>query len=565
MTASGDSIASDANRWKHIKFYSGSSGDFYQTVIRYGGLAYGTGYTMANVANSGGEVNFDVSTISHSYKYAYLNSSGDTEATSTVFGDSNYGVAQTGGAVALDDCVIRDTSKPSSLDTRGLYASGGTLTVTDTDFMDNVVTAEVNNAVSFTHSGNSVSGGLRQGIFAPGNITSNRTWVDDLPYIVPSVTVSSGVTLTLNPGVVLSMDGNGRFNVYGDFVSAGTVANPVVITSLSDNFGGYDFNGDGTATSGAAGQWETIKFFSGSEGDLDYTEIRFGGYGSDYAGVYNYGGDIDLDDCDLRTFSNYGLRQSAGAAYAVGTDVGTAPYAVHMTGGTMTFAGDSAIHGGSTRGLYASGGTLYVYDTAFTDCLVAGEVTSSVDFHHSGNSVSGGPRQGFFVPGNISGAVTWPADLPYIVPDIDVTSSGSLTVEAGAVLTMDGNGRIEVYGDLMTSGTSQDPVVVTSLYDNFGGYDVNGDGAATSGSGGQWYSLKFFSGSTGDLNHTEIRYGGYSNSYMVYNGGSSGLALDNCVLSESDYYGLYHSSGTTNAVGTIFENQSYGAYVAGGT
>lgn len=97
--------------------------------------------------------------------------------------------------------------------------------------------------------------------------TSNTTWtVANSPYVLDGdVTVASGATLTIEPGVVVKFNGTFRqLSVSGTLSAAGTSANHIYFTSYKDDSVGGDTNGDGTASQPAAGQWYAINVGSGN-------------------------------------------------------------------------------------------------------------------------------------------------------------------------------------------------------------------------------------------------------------------------------------------------------------
>jgi hypothetical protein len=112
------------------------------------------------------------------------------------------------------------------------------------------------------------------------------------PYVVScDATVASGVTLTIEAGMVTKFGyesywkNKRRLLVNGTLDLQGTLAEPVVYTSARDDDYGGDTNGDGTATSGAVGDWGYIKFTGSSVGNVfEYAVVRYGGYRDGYPG-----------------------------------------------------------------------------------------------------------------------------------------------------------------------------------------------------------------------------------------------------------------------------------------
>lgn len=115
-------------------------------------------------------------------------------------------------------------------------------------------------------------------------ISSNATWtVAGSPFILDgSVTVAAGATLTIEPGVVVKLNGQLRtLTVNGTMIAVGTRSAPITFTSAQDDSAGGDSNADGAATQPAPGQWYQIHFGAGSGGSqLEWLDVRYGGWGS---------------------------------------------------------------------------------------------------------------------------------------------------------------------------------------------------------------------------------------------------------------------------------------------
>jgi hypothetical protein len=94
----------------------------------------------------------------------------------------------------------------------------------------------------------------------------NTTWTAaNSPYVLDgSVTIASGATLTIEPGVVVKFNGTSRsIFVNGALNASGTPSGPIYFTSLADDSIGGDTRGNGPTT-GAPGQWAQIKVANGS-------------------------------------------------------------------------------------------------------------------------------------------------------------------------------------------------------------------------------------------------------------------------------------------------------------
>ena len=142
-----------------------------------------------------------------------------------------------------------------------------------------------------------------------GTISSNTTWtLANSPYtITGSVTVASGVTLTIEPGVEIKFDSNKALEVEGTLIAKGTSSDKITFTS--------------SAASPAAGDWGFIQFTNTSadatfDGNGDYTG------GSilehciiEYGGGSGVEGSIDIDQsvpfinyCTIRYSASAGIK-----------------------------------------------------------------------------------------------------------------------------------------------------------------------------------------------------------------------------------------------------------------
>jgi hypothetical protein len=104
------------------------------------------------------------------------------------------------------------------------------------------------------------------------NITSNTTWdVGGSPYIITSpIDVALGVTLTIQPGVVIKSYGPDDpddedpplLSIKGTLHAVGNAINPIVFTSYLDDSVSGDSNSDGSLTSPGHDDWGGIKIFN---------------------------------------------------------------------------------------------------------------------------------------------------------------------------------------------------------------------------------------------------------------------------------------------------------------
>jgi parallel beta-helix repeat protein len=241
-----------------------------------------------------------------------------------------------------------------------------------------------------------------------GHITGNTTWaLSGSPYIVTgTVTVDSGVTLTIEPGVTVIFlarlnDQRGpddpwhiRLIVNGTLNAQGTDTDNIVFTSSSSNPAPYD--------------WSGIRFLeAGSTGTLEYIDIQYAGNGvafkncsscgirnstitNSYTGVYleNTPASNYIEDNSFINNLYAGIR----CAYCAST----------ITNNTIT--GNSE---GQGIYVYYSGGTsMNLPDPVITGNTISGNGTYGIEFRGCGDSIitnniiTGNGSDGIFIECN---------------------------------------------------------------------------------------------------------------------------------------------------------------------
>lgn len=273
----------------------------------------------------------------------------------------------------------------------------------------------VNGRTQPTVSGVSLLKNRRNAIaLMTGTYANNlRLNVVGVPYLVDTdVTVNAGVTMTVDPGVVVKMEGNAtNLFVNGTLVAGGSDSQPFVFTSVRDDTVGGDTNNDGTS-SGRAEDWGGIALRSTSSGTfLRSGRLAFGGsatYGAITAALWIEGGAPVVEGIEFDTNEDAvaviggqpdlggGTAGSKGGNRFLGHAVASNSWAVYNSASSDVYARDN--WWGSASSSQIDGVIFdrkddsskgFVIYSNFKDCVI-GSACSDGNSCTSGDSCQGG-------------------------------------------------------------------------------------------------------------------------------------------------------------------------------
>jgi RHS repeat-associated protein len=170
-----------------------------------------------------------------------------------------------------------------------------------------------------------------------------------------------------------------------------------------------------------------------------------------------------------------------------------------------------------------------------------------------------------------------PEGSPYVIRgQLTIEEQASLTLLPGPVLKMDGQlARVVAHGQLLSLGTPDRRVVITSYKDDTVLGDTNGDAAASTPARGDWYSIRGAGSSISNrtvvtFDYTDFRWGGYGSGGMCGGGkqldlsDSTRAVVSNSSFTEAQNNGIQVTNigpnGFVGIYGNFFDRSGCGMY-----
>ena len=488
----------------------------------HGGDTNGDGSSSAAVAQGwtgisvSGDGTFGISSASITYATAIISKGSLARMVSTAITKD--------GRVRLDGCadgvIAGNTFKGTSL----VLSGGCSIPVHDNRFLNTpdplTVVAHDNLALvdlagdhtnTFTGTGSERHVTLDESRVRPGS----ELVVDPAAGLVlePDHNVVEGTT-TLMSGLVVKTDATtmsrgGGFSVSagGLLDLAGTVQNPIVVTSLKDDAVAGDTAGDGTSDPSQSSHYSGLATINGGSLRVAHAEFRW--LESPLSADYEAPAEVTIRDS---AFTIPGHLSG---------DSGSGVSRVHLGR-----CADGVIAGNTFKGtsLVLSGGcSIPVHDNRFLNTpdpltVVAHDNLALVDLagdHTNTFTGTGSERHVTLDESRVrpgSELVVDPAAGLVLEPDHNVVE-GTTTLMSGLVVKTDattmsrgGGFSVSAGGLLDLAGTVQNPIVVTSLKDDAVAGDTAGDGTSDPSQSSHYSGLATINGGSLRVAHAEFRW-----------------------------------------------------------
>jgi parallel beta-helix repeat protein len=321
--------------------------------------------------------------------------------------------------------------------------------------------------------------------------------INNIGYIMNSLSINNGATLTINPGVVLKLSSK-RVDVYEGAINAiGTPSEKIIFTSIKDDSRGGDTNIDGNGTAPVPGDWLGIFFRESTlQSQLQYAEIRYGGDAENANNAFGYpregtivseNNNLIVDNCviQLSNSSAFGAYGTSTATFTNNRLENISRFPVHLAMfSNPTFSGNTV----ENIGYFAIGIRDESYNQSGTFPFRSFAGVDSITY----------------IPTNIYGSYS-----------AIINSGTKITIPPGMHFKMLNSSYFEVNGELHIAGTTTHPVVFTEIDDDSYGRpaDTQSNGLPLYYELGQSGIIVKFNNISNDnslIENTIIRYSNYA-------------------------------------------------------
>jgi hypothetical protein len=313
---------------------------------------------------------------------------------------------------------------------------------------------------------------------------------------VSDIDVPATGKLTVPAGSIIKMSPGLRYVGNGDLDVQGTAQAPVHFTSLLDDSVGGDTNGDGNATSPAAGDWGAfMPSTSGKSIRMTHTHLRYGG--GSYQGTLRFSNtNVSLDHCTIRDGKGYGIQF----------------YSPNQTQHTITNCRFENIPDEIFRNIPLD---------SLGNCL--------------GNEHGPGTQRQIIADSRclVNTRLTRdniPEGIVHLAGELGSNAGTTLTIHAGLIFKfLQSRYATGSLNNLRLLGTAIAPITLTTVHDDSAGGDTNRNGNATTPKPGDWAGLRFLRSTASHAEYVHIRYAGRGFQCQSAQGSARSLTIQRCT------------------------------------
>lgn len=358
--------------------------------------------------------------------------------------------------------------------------------------------------------------------------------IENITYVMyGNSIIDENAQLTIDPGLVIKWYSSGsQLTVNGQLTAIGTVAKPIIFTTLADDsFGNpLDTQNDGTKTP-AITSGGRIHLQGTAVSRLEHCKLHYGGYNTSTWSLSVYKNSV-VDNCEIKN-SYKGIRFTDNAVITNNffDEISECAVSYQPKIGTPTLSGNTI----GNVGLHGINLTGEVVDDVVQ--------LKKMDFAGYTN-------------------------IPFVLNSrLTVNKDKALNIEPGVVLkqTNFSSPSILVDGQLQAVGTEAEKIVFTSIHDDSQGGDTNNNGTTTIPGNNDWGGISFSSNSkekSNILKNCMIAYssqsyvdGSYADSPLAFS--SCGGVVDSVSISFSNNHGIaVFGDANPEIKNTVFNNIS---------
>ncbi len=374
--------------------------------------------------------------------------------------------------------------------------------------------------------------------FISGEIDRDTTWTSESnPFILTGdITVHAGSELRIEKGVIVKPRNPAiGLDVYGTLKIMGTLDEPVVFTSYSDDSFGGDTNGDEDETVPKPGDWRGINLlYPGGENVLKNAKVYYGSGASAGGVIYNESLSLQLDSC-------YFFQSDSNAVFS--------SRSVMVTNCELQNNKASGIF----FNLENASAEINLLNNQIENCsdfpVILKLGGTNVVFNSKKNTSTGSEINAIMAVNENLGNLTFRGDslLPLLIDEGKVPESTAFIVEQESKISfLNSQSRIEVKGNLQALGTELLPVFFTSVGDTTGADSVLTD----------WNGIVFLNSKSGNLlKNAQFSYGGsHLQGTVVIN--QSKVEIDSCFFHRSSSSGIYSTGANLELKNSVLSENT---------